>query len=77
VTAGLEHAADLGQGPVVVVDVLEIIEADDLVERAVFEGQDGGAHLDEVIAQHRLAGLEVGEIKSVEIHVPPFGGGKS
>ena len=61
--AGLQHAADLGQGAGVVVDVLEIIKADDLVECAVLEGQGRDAHLDEIVAEDALAGLEVGEIE--------------
>ncbi len=63
VPPGSQHPGDFcGRRPVVV-DVLEKIEAKEPVERAGFEGERGGPHLDKSRAEKLPAGLEVFEIE--------------
>ncbi len=60
---GFEHPADLPECEAVIVDVLQVIEADDLVEGALREGQGFLAHLDKIFSEEGLAGFEVCEIQ--------------
>ena len=70
--AGLEDAADLGQGRGVVVDVLEIVEADDLVEGAVRKGRAGMPIWTRSSPRRARLECRLVRSRSVETQVPPF-----
>ena len=68
----LQRSPDFGEREVVVIDMLQVVEAYDLVERSVPEGQGFLADLHEILFEKGPAGFEVREIEVGADPMAPF-----